>query len=149
MGESFLGFYIHGLTPAFELVCLLAYSDAMRTSHAAQNQAQRLIHACAQRVGIDVADLLWAIQTDNTPSAYNVADCLQLQSLRCLAHVLALGPRHQLHTDKREGGGQVRASPSAQGSTTEADSTSGEAAFCVIRRCPCAPGGPAGGGALD
>ena len=120
LGESFLGFFVHGLTPAFEPVRLLAYSDAMRTSHTAQNQAQRLIHACAQRVGIDVADLLWAIQTDNTPSAYNVADCLQLQSLRCVAHILALGPRHQLHPVKRQAGGQVRASPSDRASKANA-----------------------------
>ena len=112
MGDSYLGFFIHGLTDAMEPAKLLVYSDALKVAHTAQNQAQRLLHATRQKLGVDVGELLWAVQTDNTASAVNIAGFLDIRSLRCVAHILALGPRHQLHPVKRRVEGEVHAAAS-------------------------------------
>jgi hypothetical protein len=112
MGDSYLGFFVHGLTADMEPAKLLVYSDALKVAHTAQNQAQRLLHAARQNLGVDIGELLWAVQTDNTASAVNVAGFLELRSLRCVAHVLALGPRHQLHPVKRRVEGELRAAAS-------------------------------------
>ena len=109
MGDSYLGFFIHGLTDAMEPAKLLVYSDALKVAHTAQNQAQRLLHATRQKLGVDIGELLWAVQTDNTASAVNIAGFLDVRSLRCVAHILALGPRHQLHPVKRRVDGEVHA----------------------------------------
>ena len=49
----------------------------------------------------DITELCWANQSDNTGKAVNVAAALKLDGLRCVAHLLALGPRHLLHPVKR------------------------------------------------
>jgi hypothetical protein len=53
-------------------------------------------------------DICRANQSDNTGKAVNVAAALKLDGLRCVAHLLALGPRHLLHPVRRTTAGLHR-----------------------------------------
>ena len=99
--ENYFGLILHGLDPDFKPVSLLLYADILGVPETAHNQAQRMIYVARELLGVDIADLCWSVQSDNTGKAANIAGCLKLESLRCVAHILALGPRHLLHPVER------------------------------------------------
>ena len=67
----------------------------------AQAQGQRIITSC-KKYEVDVSQFLWTLATDNTPSAYNVAECLKLEILRCGAHIIALGQKNMFYPQRRQ-----------------------------------------------
>jgi hypothetical protein len=99
--ENYFGLLIHGLTAAFKPVTVLLYADILGVPETAQNQGQRMISVANSLLSRDITELCWANQSDNTGKAVNVAAALKLDGLRCVAHLLALGPRHLLHPVKR------------------------------------------------
>ena len=100
--HNYFGVLLHGLTENFEPRSFLLYTDILGTPETAQNQGQRLLSVCRDMLGDDITEVCWAIQSDNTPKASNVPAVLNLRSLRCFAHILALGPTHLLHPVRRQ-----------------------------------------------
>ena len=105
--EHYLGVFFHGLTAAFEPVTLLLYAAPLRVEETAVNTGQRIIWICKEIAEKDVSELCWAVQSDNTGKAANVANCLALTSLRCLCHIFALGPARLLHPRRRQVEGRI------------------------------------------
>ena len=97
-----MGFYLHGVTPRFEAFSILVYADALGLPETAHNQAQRMLYATRTMLDVDATELFWGNQTDNTGKATNVARFLGLRGLRCVAHLLVLGPRRLTHPVRRQ-----------------------------------------------
>ena len=81
----------------------LLYADKLQTPENARNQATRISKVMSEFVtGFNIKELIWAIQSDNTGKAANVAGLLGIMGLRCVCHLLALGPAHLLHPHKTQ-----------------------------------------------
>ena len=100
--EHYIGVLVHVLTDSFQPFTLLLYADRLGTPETAANQAQRILHVIHDLVGFPLSELVWAVQSDNTGKAANVAKLLEVVGLRCVCHLLALGPAHLLHPQRRQ-----------------------------------------------
>jgi hypothetical protein len=113
--DNYIGIILHGIGPSFQPFSFLLYAGTIAEETAAA-QGQRVIFACNDVLGQGVDAVAWAVQTDNAAKAYNIPALLGKQSLRCVCHLLALGPRHLLHPVRRvvQGSSRLQAHESAQ-----------------------------------
>ncbi len=89
--QHWMAVILHSVSADFVKTRLVLYLGKI-ADKGAREQAQRIISICNQ-MHINPDHLIWVVGTDNTPSAYNVARELQVEVLRCGAHVIALGPK--------------------------------------------------------
>ena len=101
--QGIFGVYLHVMSPPPELQYLhvLLYCAKLGVSHSADNQAFRTEWVSDRLCGMKAQDLMWAMQTDNTGSAANIADSMGIQGMRCFDHLFNLTPRHLLFPVER------------------------------------------------
>ena len=96
-----MGIILHAVDARMEPIKLVLYCDKLGTNKTADNQATRIKHIFSSRFGVRVEQVVWAISSDNAGDSANIATKLGLQTVRCGAHVLALGPGHQFYEVER------------------------------------------------